>query len=62
MIENLKYKQDVAAAAGCDLPWEKLNGKSFLITGASGLIGSFLTDVLMYRNINNGMNCHVIAM
>lgn len=62
MIDNLKYKQDVAAAAGCDLPWEKLNGKSFLITGASGLIGSFLTDVLMYRNINNGMNCHVIAM
>lgn len=30
--------------------WQDLNGKSILITGATGLIGSALTDVLCYAN------------
>ncbi len=30
--------------------WEDLNGKTLLLTGASGMIGSFLTDALMLRN------------
>jgi thioester reductase-like protein len=33
-----------------------------LISGATGLIGSFLVDVLMYRNSAFGMNCHVYAL
>lgn len=35
------------------LPWDKLSGCNILITGATGLIGSCLVDVLMNRkNIN----------
>lgn len=30
-----------------DLPWEKLSGCNILVTGATGLIGSCLVDVLM---------------
>lgn len=30
-----------------DLPWEKLSGSNLLVTGATGLIGSCLVDVLM---------------
>ena len=32
------------------LPWTSAQGRSFLITGATGLIGSGIVDVLM----NNG--------
>ena len=47
MIDNLIYKEDIEYVANLELPWEKLKNKSVLITGASGLIGSFLIDVLM---------------
>lgn len=30
-----------------NLPWEKLSGCNILVTGATGLIGSYLVDVLM---------------
>lgn len=62
MIENLLYREDIRRTAGIDLPWEKLRDKSILITGASGLIGSYLTDVLMYRNKQETMNCKVYAV
>ncbi|MCH1982175.1 NAD-dependent epimerase/dehydratase family protein [Ruminococcus sp. OA3] len=50
MIEYEQYKSDVKTIAGLSLPWEKLRQKELLITGATGLIGSFLIDVLMERN------------
>lgn len=50
MIDNSIYREDIKYVAGLDLPWEKLSNKSILITGASGLIGSFLIDVLMEKN------------
>ena len=56
MIDNSIYREDIKYVAGLDLPWEKLSNKSILITGASGLIGSFLIDVLMEKNLH-GLNC-----
>lgn len=50
MINNRLYYEDVRAVAESKLPWEMLQGRSVLITGATGLIGSFLVDVLMFRN------------
>lgn len=50
MIEYEQYRSDVRVIAGLSLPWEKLRKKEVLITGATGLIGSFLIDVLMERN------------
>ncbi len=49
-------------AASEDLPWEKLQNSTVLISGATGLIGSFLVDVLMYRNRAFSMNCTVYAL
>ena len=47
------YIDDISQVANQLLPWEKLSDCSILITGASGLIGSTLIDVLMARpNIN----------
>ena len=62
MINNAQYERDVAYVAHLEFPWEKLQDKSFLITGASGLIGSFLIDVLMYNNINRKLNCRIYAV
>lgn len=62
MIDNELYKEDIQYTASLELPWEKLQGKSFLITGASGLVGSYLVDVLMQRNQKFNMNCKVYAV
>ena len=55
MIDNSIYREDTKYVASLDLPWEKLSNKSILITGASGLIGSFLIDALMEKNLH-GLN------
>lgn len=46
LLEIPEYVEDVRRVASYDLPWEKLRGKTILITGGTGLIGSFLIDVL----------------
>ena len=62
IYENEQYIEDIKYAAGIDLPWEKLKSSSIMISGATGLIGSFLMDVLMYRNMHMDMNCTVYAL
>ena len=41
------YHNDINQIFYESLPWEKLSGTNILITGATGLIGSTLVDVLM---------------
>lgn len=60
--QNHQYMEDVAYDTALCLPWDKLFGSSILISGATGLIGSFLIDVIMYRNQHEQMNCEVYAM
>ena len=62
VFENRLYRDDIACAAGLNLPWGKLQDSSVLISGASGLIGSALVDVLMYRNDNYDMHCKIYAL
>lgn len=61
LLKNMLYIEDIGYAAGLNLPWEKLKDTKILISGAGGLIGSFLTDVLMWQNQKTGMNCHIYA-
>lgn len=55
-IEDLRkaYRSIVNVAA--------LAGKTVLVTGATGMIGSFVVDVLMYGNKMNDLRCRVLAM
>lgn len=62
VFENRQYQEDVGYVAELNLPWEKLQNKSVLISGASGLVGSCLIDILMKRNDEFKMNCTVYAL
>lgn len=42
--------EDLEAVCASGLPWEEFRGSSFLITGATGLIGSLLVRTLLYAN------------
>ena len=63
VCNNPLYIEDVRRTAGISLDWDKLTGKTFLISGATGLIGSFLVDVLMFRNAEyrQGIKVHMIG-
>lgn len=50
---NMAYIDDIKNAASANLPWEKLSGKNILVTGATGLIGSCVVDVLMNHNLQD---------
>lgn len=49
-LKNALYRADIEQAASMDLPWEALEGKRILITGASGMIATIIIDILMRRN------------
>ena len=61
LYSNELYMEDVRYVAGLNLPWEKLRNKNVLLSGATGLLGSFLVDVLMEKN-TGGLNCTVYAL
>ena len=50
LLENRLYQMDLRKVCGLDLPWQELGGRRIMISGATGMIGSTLIDVLMMRN------------
>lgn len=50
IIENERY-QGILKKLYEDFPgWEQFNGKTFFLSGATGMIGSFFVDAVMLRN------------
>ena len=56
------YIDDLLCAIQHTINIEKLYKSSILITGASGLIGSFITDVLLLCNKEYGANITIYAV
>ena len=50
ITEQREYQRLLARFIGETQPLQQLDGKTILLTGATGMIGSFLVDVLMTRN------------
>lgn len=57
-----RYVTDLDAVCALDLPWGMLVGKTVVISGATGMIGAFLIDVLMRKNSTEGLGCDVVAL
>lgn len=62
LYENDLYIEDVQAVSKLALPWDKLQNKSILLAGATGLLGSFLADVILEKNKTDGLDCKVYAL
>lgn len=61
-LYNSTYDEDIKIAIQSTINFQCLRGKSILITGASGLIGSFIVDMLMYSNEHYAMDINIYAM
>lgn len=44
------------------IDWEKLRNKTIMITGASGMVGSYFVRTLLKLNEVNNMNIHVVCV
>ena len=62
LYDNALYMEDVRNVCSLDLPWEKLKDKSLMLSGATGLLGSFLVDVILKKDASDGLNCTVYAL
>lgn len=62
LYDNKLYLEDIRHVGALGLPWEKLRDKSVMLSGATGLIGSFLIDTILEKNANDGLNCTVYAL
>ncbi len=62
MSENKILTEDFQTIADSDLPWEEFRGRSFLVTGATGLIGSLLVRALLYCNETKELGIRVYAL
>ncbi len=62
IFEHPLYREDIQYVAELDLPWELLRDSSVLLSGACGLVGSCIIDVIMYKNETQDLNCSVYAL
>lgn len=60
--DSKNYLKDVEVAVKNTVAIEKLFGSSVLIAGGSGLIGSFMADMLLYANEHMNADITVYAM
>ncbi len=56
IIEDLQRMSEV------HLPWRELDGKTVLVTGATGMLASYVTGLLLYLHEHTGINITVIAL
>lgn len=61
-MDNPLYKEDLENCLNSAVNLHRIQNKTILITGATGMIGSFIVDALMYGNATHQLHCTVIAM
>lgn len=61
-FNSARYVAELDRVTALDLHWNKLCGKSVVISGATGMIGSFFVDVIMHKNDCSGLGCKVTVL
>lgn len=59
---NKAYQEELMEMCYLDIPYEKLSNQRILITGANGMICSYMVDVFMKLNVVRDLNIHVTAL
>lgn len=62
LYERELYIEDLEKISNLSLEWEKFQNTTFLISGATGMIGSFLIDTIMLKNKSMNLNCRILAL
>lgn len=62
LLNSEIYENDLKEIMREQFPWNQLNGKSVLVTGANGMIGSCLIDILLYRNKEFSSGIEIYAL
>lgn len=62
LFHNHLFNQDIDVLKNKQLPWSALKDSSINITGATGLIGRVVIDVIMTLNIESDLNCNIFAV
>lgn len=60
--ENQIVQEDLLAMSQAELPWHILNGKTVLVTGATGMLASYVTWLMLFLNEHHGFNISVVAL
>ena len=61
LLDSKTYLEDLHTAVGTAKGLGRLSGATVLITGATGLIGSFVADMLLAANREGGLHVRVLA-
>lgn len=59
---NKAYQEELLELCHLDIPYEKLRNQRILITGANGMIGSYLTDTLVKMNKILNLKMRITAL
>lgn len=62
LFENNLYQDDIKKIIESNIDWSLFKGKSFLITGASGMIGRVLWDILDSANNSFSLNLNIYLL
>ena len=57
-----EYIEDLRNVIALDIEWDLFRNKKVMISGATGMIGTFIVDLLMLLNREKGLNCGIIAL
>lgn len=55
-------KQDIALIGEADIDWRKFDGKIIAVSGGTGFLGKFVTEVIKYRVAAHGQDIRVVCL
>ena len=62
LTDNPLYVEDITTIISAVSDIRQLRDKTLLVSGATGMIGKLLVDVIMYMNKHESLNCRIIAL
>lgn len=61
-MQEFLFDNEIDTCANTGIDWSKINNKTIMITGATGLVGRYLVKVLLRRNQIYNANIKIIAV